>query len=168
LLIRVFAGIGAHHNQPPIAPISFDNKFVHLSSPPTRTDLSCNPPTILPPPRARNQYLRLIVHGRREDGLDLRVWGAQRWGEVRFAIRKLWLENSQNKQQSTIQLTILAIVPTGCWTLGDDPQTACVHSWQQKATMQKHGRHEHRRFALVGIVSWGGSTDGVPLLHGGQ
>jgi hypothetical protein len=137
LLIRVFAGIGAHHNQPPIAPISFDNKFVHLSSPPTRTDLSCNPPTILPPPRARNQYLRLIVHGRREDGLDLRVWGAQRWGEVRFAIRKLWLENSQNKQQSTIELTILAIVPTGCWTRGDDPQTACVHSWQQKATMQK-------------------------------
>jgi hypothetical protein len=32
---------------------------------------------------------------------------------VRFEIRKLWLENSPNKQQSTVELTIFVDVPVG-------------------------------------------------------
>jgi hypothetical protein len=43
----------------------------------------------------------------------LRLQGAQKGNNVRFAIQKLWLENSQNPQQSTVELAVFVNVPMG-------------------------------------------------------
>jgi hypothetical protein len=64
---------------------------------------SSDTPALLPPPPAR--YIHLIIDGRCDDGLFLKLGEVQRQGMALGEIRnsKMWLASRKNTQQSTVQ-----------------------------------------------------------------